>query len=223
MAQSKLLQLSPQALFRYQLVSAVQTRVLAGIALSEAIRDVIALPHPDAWGRLREVSERTLYRWLDAYQQQGVEGLEPAQRTRIADSAVLPVELLNFLRVEKKADPEASVPELIRRARWRGLLAEDETMSRVSVWRACRRMGLPLVRVCKPIDQDMRAWSYPHRMFMVLADTASISAPASTACAESPCTLSTTLHASASPPPWTPPKTRRSSCAAYIKRSPAGA
>jgi putative transposase len=170
MAQSKLLQLSPQALFRYQLVSAVQTRVLAGIALSEAIRDVIALPHPDACGRLREVSKRTLYRWLDAYQQQGVEGLEPAQRTRIADSAVLPVELLNFLRAEKQADPEASVPELIRRARGRGLLAEDETMSRVSVWRACRRMGLPLVRVRRPIDQDVRAWSYPHRMLMVLAD-----------------------------------------------------
>ena len=93
MALSKLLQLSPQALFRYQLVSAVQTRVLAGIALSKAIRDVIALSHPDVRGRLREVSEWTLYRWFDAYQQQGVEGLEPAQRTRIADSAVLPAKI----------------------------------------------------------------------------------------------------------------------------------
>jgi len=170
MAHSKLLHLSPQALFRYQVISAVQARVLAGIGLSQAVRDVIALPHPDARGQLRKVSERSLYRWLDAYEREGIEGLEPELRTRIADSAVLPGELLDFLRTEKQADPEASVSELIRRARLRGILAEDEPVSRVSVWRACSRMGLPLQRVRRPVDQDMHAWAYPHRMLMVLAD-----------------------------------------------------
>jgi len=43
-------------------------------------------------------------------------------------------------------------------------------VSRVSIWRACRRMGLPLERVRRPVDQDMRSWNYAHRMLMVLAD-----------------------------------------------------
>src|SRR5207247_6260021 len=64
-------------------------------------------------------------------------------------SAVLPAKLLAFLRSEKQADREASVPELIRRVHVRGIFAEDEPVSRVSVW---------------------RAWAYRHRMLMVLAD-----------------------------------------------------
>jgi putative transposase len=170
MAQSKLLQLSPQALFRYQLISAVQARVLAGMGLSRAVREVVEQAHRDERGQLRKVSERSLYRWLDAFEQQGLEGLEPEPRPRIAESTVLPAKLLNFLRTEKEADREASVPELIRRARLGGILGEDEPVSRVSLWRACRRMGLPLQRVRRPVDQDMRAWAYPHRMLMVLAD-----------------------------------------------------
>lgn len=170
MAKSKLLQLSPQALFRYQLISTVQARVLAGMGLSQAVREVVEQPYRDARGQLRKVSQRSLYRWLGAYEQEGLEGLEPESRPRIADSAVLPVRLLDFLRTEKQADREASVPELIRRARLRGLLAEDDPVSRISVWRACCRMGLPLGRVRRPADQDMRKFAYPHRMLMVLAD-----------------------------------------------------
>lgn len=170
MAQSKLLQVSPQALFRYQLISAVQARVLAGMPLSRVIREVASQSHKDQRGEAREVSERSLYRWLEAYEDDGLDGLEPEPRPRIADSAVLPAKLLDFLRTEKEVDPEASVPELVRRARVRGILAEDERVSRVSVWRACDRLGLPLARVGRPIDQDMRSYAFPHRMLMVLAD-----------------------------------------------------
>lgn len=170
MPKSKLLQVSPQTLFRYQLISAVQIRALAGIPLSRAIREVTSQPHQDPRGQLRKVSERSLYRWIEAYENDGFDGLESEPRPRIADSAVLSPKLLDFVRIEKEVDPEASVPELIRRARLLGILGEDERVSRVSVWRACDRLGLPLARVCRPSDQDMRAWSYPHRMLMNLAD-----------------------------------------------------
>jgi len=77
---SKLLQLSPQALFRYQVVSAVQVRVLAGMKVAQAVRDVLKLPHQDLSGQPRRVSERSVYRWLDAYEQDGLVGLEPQPR-----------------------------------------------------------------------------------------------------------------------------------------------
>lgn len=170
MADSKLLQLSPEALFRYQVVSAVQVRVLGGIRRTEAVREVLQQPHPDLRGELRALTERTLYRWLNAYEADGLSGLEPQLRPRIATSAILPVRLLGFLRQEKHQDPEVSVPELIERARQSGILSEQEPISRISVWRACRRMGLPLKRVQKLRDQDMRRFAYPNRMLMVLCD-----------------------------------------------------
>ena len=170
MAESNLLQLSPQALFRYQVVSAVQVRVLGGMKLAQAVCDVLDLPHQDLSGRPRRVSERSVYRWLDAYGQKGLMGLEPQARPRVSDSAVLSKRLLDFLCVENKADPEASAPELIRRARLYGIVSEDEPLSRSTVWRACRRMGLVLRRVHKLKDKDMRRFSYPNRMLMMLAD-----------------------------------------------------
>jgi putative transposase len=169
-AESKLLQLSPQALFRYQVVSAVQVRVLAGMGVAHAVREVLREQHQDLSGQPRRVSERSVYRWLDAYEQEGLAGLEPQPRQRVSDSAVLSKRLLDFLRVENKADPEASVPELIKRARLHGIVSEDEPLSRISVWRACRRMGLVLRRLHKLKDKDMRRFSYPNRMLMMLAD-----------------------------------------------------
>lgn len=170
MAKTTRLQLSPRALFRYQLISAVQARVLAGMGVSQAIGQVVKQPLCDASGQLRKVSERSLYRWLVAYEKQGLQGLEPESRPRVTASAVLSVKLLDFLRTEKALDREASVPELIRRARLRGILAEEEPVSRTTVWRASDRMGLPLGRVRKAADRDMRRFGFPHRMLMALAD-----------------------------------------------------
>jgi transposase InsO family protein len=170
MAKATRVQLSPQALLRYQLISAVQARVLAGMGVSRAVSEVVKQPVCDARGQLRRVSERSLYRWLVAYQQEGLQGLEPESRPHVAESAVLPVKLLNFLRTEKEVDREASIPEVIRRAHLRGILGEDEQTSRSTVWRACCRMGLPLGRVRKAADRDMRRFGYPHRMLMALAD-----------------------------------------------------
>jgi transposase InsO family protein len=170
MAKTTRLQLSPRALFRYQMISAVQARVLAGMGLSQAIGEVVKHPLCGVGGQLRKVSERSLYRWFVAYEKEGLQGLEPEPRPHVTASAVLPVKLLDFLRTEKALDREASIPELIRRARLSGILAEDEPASRTTVWRASDRMGLPLGRVRKAADRDMRRFGFPHRMLMALAD-----------------------------------------------------
>ena len=79
--------LSPQALLRYQVVSQVEARVLAGKPLAAAIGEVLALPQVDVHGRPVSLSERTLYRWSAAYRGGGVAALEPKARPRVEASA----------------------------------------------------------------------------------------------------------------------------------------
>jgi len=161
--------LSPVALFRYQAVCAVEVCIDLGMSLGHAVTEVAGLPLRDVCGQTRRLSERSLYRWVKAYRADGIEALENEPRQKIADSAVLPPELVEFIRVEKQRDTVASIPELLRRAERKGIVAEDESVSRVSVWRACRRMELPTARRKKAGD-DKRRFSYPNRMLMVLAD-----------------------------------------------------
>jgi putative transposase len=163
--------LSGEALFRYGVVSVVKLCVQAGRTRAQAIAEVLDSGVADlGGGRGRAVSRRTIYRWLRAYERRGLEGLEPATRQRISDSKVLPVRLVDFLRAEKKADPPVSVPELIRRAGLRGIVDTRGKLSRTSVWRALRRMGLPTTRARRQAEADMRRFAHAHRMRLVLVD-----------------------------------------------------
>ena len=114
------------------------------------------------------MSTRSVQRWRATYADHGMEGLEPRSRQRTKTSDVLPEALILFLRTEKERDPRASVPELIRRARVKEIASGP--LDRTTVWRACRRMGLPTrVRPGKK-EGDRRRWRYPHRMQCVLCD-----------------------------------------------------
>lgn len=164
------LSLSAEALFRHGILSQVLGRVLGGELQSDVIDDVVSHSHQGSDGARRETSRRTVYRWLGAFAAGGVAALEPAERAKTATSEVLSERFVEFLRTEKGQDAPASVPELIRRARVDGVLAEDEPVDRVSVWRACQRMGLPLGHRSSKKDRDSRRFAYPHRMMMMLCD-----------------------------------------------------
>jgi putative transposase len=156
---------------RYQAVSQVNALLLAGCpTLAAAIREVVRMPHFDHRGRAVRLSERSVYRWVAAYERDGLGGLEPRARAGVSGSAVLSAKFLAFLKQEKELDEQASVPELIERARLEGVINDSEPVSRTSVWRACRRLDLPLERRHRTKDKDMRRFAYPHRMMMVLAD-----------------------------------------------------
>jgi len=165
-----LLQISPEALFRYQWVAEIDGCVLAGEKLSEVIESIHRHPLPDPRGRIWRPSKRSLYRWYAAFCERGITGLEPQTRQPLPDSRVLKPEFLDLLRVRKTADPELSVPDLIRIARTSGVLGSEEKISRTTVWRACVRMGLPMRRQAQIQNADTRRFAYPHRMMMVLCD-----------------------------------------------------
>jgi putative transposase len=162
--------LSPEALFRYQVVSAVRARELSGQRTDLAVRTVAGQRHLTLDGQVKTVGVRSIYRWLADLDADGPSGIETARSEHGLVSQALPQALLDFLRTEKAEDRYASVPELIRRARERGILGPQERADRTSVWRACTRMGLPLRRVPAKHEADQRRFAYPHRMMMVLAD-----------------------------------------------------
>jgi transposase InsO family protein len=161
---SKPIRLSPEALFRYQLVSAVRVRTLAGVPAARAVSEVATLVHTGG----RTVSERSLYRWLRAYEEHGPSALETRARPRTQDSLVLSREFIAFLKAHK--DRETSLPEIIRQARLTGVVGPRQNIDRATVWRTARRLGLPLTRSRRLKHRDMRRYGYPNRMLMTLAD-----------------------------------------------------
>jgi transposase InsO family protein len=158
------------ALFRYQVVSAVKLRLVSGKSLAEAVFEVAGAPFLLPDGTVGYASLRSIYRWWSLGQPQ--DGLDPFVGTPRsgAISTVLSPAMIEFLASEKTLDRYASVPELIRRATERGVLAPGESLSRTSVWRACQKLGLPLRRLPGKHEVDSRRWAYPHRMQMLLAD-----------------------------------------------------
>ncbi len=161
---------STEALFRYLVVSDVLGRVARQEVQADAVEAVAAELHPTLSGRLRAVGKRTIYRWLKAFREDGLAGLEPAGRKRTDSSVVLPNELLAFLATQRAADPRASIPQLIDRARETGVITPTDTVHRSTVWRAMVRMGLETRKRKTQKNRDARRFAYPNRMQMLLCD-----------------------------------------------------
>ncbi len=162
--------LSKKALLRYHVVSLVRARLLGGDDLASAVAAVAASRHPDTLGVLHRFSKRTIYRWVAAYQKAGPASLADAKREGEFASRVLCSKLLEFLTKERASDADASIPELIRRAEKGGHLDSWRDVDRSTVYRALVRMGVSTARAKKERGRDMRRFSYPHRMDMVLCD-----------------------------------------------------
>ena len=161
---------SPEALFRYTVLSQVIARELGGEPRAKAITAVAAQSHPTLQGSLRQISARSLYRWLAAFETSGFKALARKARTPLGSSRVLDPGLLAFCEDQKRDDPYASVPELIRRARQLQLIGSREPVDRTTLWRVLKRKGLDTRRRHAPKARDCRRFSYPHRMDMVLCD-----------------------------------------------------
>ena len=74
--------LSPEALFRYQIVSAVKARVLSGQGTDAAVRAIAAQTHLTPGGEHKTVSLRSIYRWLAELERDGAAGIETTKPRR---------------------------------------------------------------------------------------------------------------------------------------------
>ncbi len=161
-----------EALFRYQVVALVLTLELRGIPREDAVRKATAMTHHvpgEATPRL--VSKRSIYRWLELYAKHGLDGLAARPRTPLTTgSLVLSLDFINFLVREKTFDVAASIPEIIHRTVEQGILKNDSTLDRTTVYRVAQRLKLPVEHRRTTKSRDMRRFAYPHRLDMVLCD-----------------------------------------------------
>jgi transposase InsO family protein len=156
---------------RVAVVSEVRAKLTAGQRLDEVVLELSSRPHALLDGTSTKVSARSVYRWYAAFKRDGWNGLRAKRRPKgLLASLSLPKDLLVFMEAEKKLDRYASVPELLRRARERGVLDPEQPVHRVTAWRAAKALGLPSRRVPAKQEIDSRRFSYPHRLMMVLAD-----------------------------------------------------
>lgn len=166
------LEFSKETLFRYQIISEVLARIESGERQVDALATVAGRLHDFVYySRPRQVSTRTLYRWLSKYREAGFQGLEVETRSHDpSTSKALPEELLVFFQIEKREDPRASIPELIRRAREHGIVDRDFPIDRTTVYRALKRRGVTVAYRRRRKLRDKRRFAFPHRMDMVVAD-----------------------------------------------------
>jgi putative transposase len=162
--------ISAKMLLRYRVVSAVKVLLLTGRKRSTALSAVAGQVYPDDEGNVHRFSRRTVQRWYTAFEKKGVDGLRDESRQRCDSSVVLKPEFLAYLQKQKKDDPHASIPELLRRARQSGALHPGEKVDRTTVWRALRRMGVATRRMRKVEIDDKRRFAFVERMQMVLVD-----------------------------------------------------
>lgn len=161
--------LSERGCHRYSVISQVLARMLRGEERAEAVKRVAAQAHARPDGRLVRLSERTIYRWLAAYEESGSEGLENRPRTAVGSRA-LPGKLLAFMAAQLADDPEGSIPEIILRARGTGVVKPEAPICRQTVYRALLRLGIQVCRRKKIRCRDTRRFAYEQRMQMVLCD-----------------------------------------------------
>jgi len=161
---------SDEVLFRFSVISQVLTLIANGELRSKAIDQVAARGHFDGKGQCRRVTVRTIYRWLKEFDRKGSFGLQKRPRSKIETPSVLPKAFIEFLRTETEDDDEASIPELIKRAELYGFIKDRHKVCRQTVYRTCRRLGIPVCRKKKSQGRDTRRYAYPNRMLMVLCD-----------------------------------------------------
>ena len=171
LAPDSLLPPSPDELLRCQVVAELRSKLASGRSAEEAVAEIATRMHFIIQsGEATSVTARSVYRWWARFNAGGWAALRTQERQTPRLYPALPVKLLEFLSKEKKLDRHASVPELLRRARELEVVGRDESFDRATVWRACKRLGLPLRRVPGKREIDARRFAYPHRMMMVLAD-----------------------------------------------------
>jgi transposase InsO family protein len=170
-ASESLLLPSPNELLRCQVIAELRSKLDGGKSLEESVTEIAARTHfIIQTGKAATVTTRSVYRWWARFKDKDWSGLRTGRNQEPRTYPALPPDLLAFLCAEKKLDRHASVPELLRRARELGIVGADKSFNRVTTWRACKRLGLPLRRVPGKHEIDSRRFAYPHRTQMALAD-----------------------------------------------------
>jgi transposase InsO family protein len=134
------------ASFRYRLIAdAVE---VSADAVTAAVAEAAARSYLDPGGTQIEVSERTLWRWLAAYRQAGLLGLQPKARKDRGKLLACPANVLEMaarLRRENEDRATKTIIDILERKK----VVEPGALARSTLDRHLDRMGLSRRRLHK--------------------------------------------------------------------------
>jgi len=157
-----------RALVRYDVSTHVDMLVETGESLAGAVQKASLRSFDDHDGGQVQHSRSSIYRWYGLFKSGGIDAL--FDKPRPSPGPIFSPALLAYLKEEKVRDPEASIPEVIERAREKDIIGENERVDRTTVYRAARHFNLPLLRRRRNEATNMRPFAFEHRMMMVLCD-----------------------------------------------------
>jgi transposase InsO family protein len=141
------------------------------------IADLVRLPpgSPGLYARLREkaqheyaipgstrtrVAAETLRDWLKSYRQGGFDALLPKARTDRGRSRALPQAVADALVTLKEAQPELSIPQLLRLAHEQGAVPAAMALPHSTVHRLLSGAGLMHKKPDTPTEADRRRFAF---------------------------------------------------------------
>jgi len=150
---------------RFAVVSLVISKIGLGYSTNKAIAETI--DHFKSSDDPKNLSRSTVFRWLGSYRKSGWQGLQ--KKAVIRTRNALSTDFIHFLTQAKRKDPKASIPEIIRLAKAKNIVGENQQLDRSTVYRHAVQLNLPILRQRKTTNSK-RPFAYPHRMQMVLCD-----------------------------------------------------
>lgn len=131
----------PEALFRIQVIGSLVSRAdLEKGELNRLVKDLAGHAYDAPDGKRRSPSPKTIERWYYLWKNEGIEGLEPKQRSDRGSTLISP-DAQSCLLSLKKEQPSRSINTLIRQLEVRGTVGRNE-LNRSSVYRFLKNNGL---------------------------------------------------------------------------------
>jgi transposase InsO family protein len=134
-----------EALFRYRVIADLVTYVLTPGDLTGLVREAAAHRYVTPEGTETTLTPRTLWRWLASYRRGGLAALLPKRRVDAGVLRALSADALDRATVFRREDRSRSAAQIVDMLE-RERRIEPGTVSRQTVDRALRRLGLERIR-----------------------------------------------------------------------------
>jgi transposase InsO family protein len=154
-------EIDPVALFRLAVLGPVISRPsLAHGEQKELLKELSAKDYDIPGSHRRHIAAKTLHEWLLTYRREGVEGLEPKERSD-QGSTKIPAEVQERLLAAKRENPRRSIRVLRDMIEREGLVRRGQ-LSRSAIHRFLRQHGLSRPIGSASVPEERRSFLAEH-------------------------------------------------------------
>lgn len=158
------------ALFRYGLIADFIHLPPGSRGLYAKLREKAKHSHTIPGSTRTHVAAETLRDWLADYRRGGFDALLPKVRADIGQSRVLAQDLADALLELKEAQPELSIPQLLRALKEQGRVPASSAPAHSTVHRLLTRVGLMDKNRDAPSGHDRRRFAFAHAGQLWMSD-----------------------------------------------------